>query len=163
MCNHLGEALTSNLPQSRLCRNISLSRNLSVMVSSRIPFAMTWLVTAVLILVAGAIEYAGYRFLATAEVLTLCSAVGTLALTVLAFRAFWKARASETVAAALGLACSPFVLGWVLSLNGTEPNIHGAAIGGLYFYALVSEVTAVILLFSSIVRNMRSRWKDSAP
>jgi hypothetical protein len=124
-------------------------------VSSRIPFFTFWLGTAGLILAAGLVEYRGYSFMSVAEWLTLSSALGSVGLTALAFRTFWKTPSADAVFTVLALACSPFVLGEILSLSGAEPNIHGAAIGGLYFYALLSEVTAITLLLSWAVRAMR--------
>jgi hypothetical protein len=58
------------------------------------------------------------------EVLTPASAVGTVATTIFAFRSFWKASSADSALVVLGLACSPFVVGGLVALNGTEPNIH---------------------------------------
>jgi hypothetical protein len=114
-------------------------------------FFVTWLLTACLLLVSGFLEYRGYAFLTTAEALTLISAIGSLTLIVLAFRMFWSANWKGSTLAALGLACSPFVVGVILSLGGAEPNIHGVAIGGLYFHALLCELTAIIFFLSWVV------------
>jgi hypothetical protein len=122
------------------------------MTKNPIPFVIAWISTSVFLIAAGRIEYWGFKFMTVAEVLTVCSLVGTVAFTVLAFRAFWKAHAGNTILAAIGLACFPFVLGEI-----ADPNMHGTAIGGLYFYALLSEVTAVVLLLSSAVHAMLTR------
>jgi hypothetical protein len=125
----------------------------------RIAFVTVWLGTAFLVFTAQALEYSGFKFLTTAEVLTGTSAIGTLVFTLLAFRSFWKANSAQVVPVVFGLACMPFVLGKLLSLNGTEPNVHGAAIFGMFFYSILSEVTAVTLLLTLIVRSALRRRK----
>ena len=95
-----------------------------------------WLGTTSLLLVAGAVEYVGWQFVMVSAVLTLASLVGSIAVAVLAFQKFWIACSTDTIPVAIGLASSPFVVGGLLTLIGTKPNVHGAAIGGLLFFAL---------------------------
>src|SRR5258707_5893353 len=116
------------------------------MVNNRMAFATTWLGTAALLFAAGSADYGGSRLETAVEVLTLASAVGTVATTIFAFRSFWRASSADSALVVLGLACSPFVVGGLLALNGTEPNIHFTSIGGLLFYGLLAEITAVTLL-----------------
>ena len=118
------------------------------MVNNRRAFVTTWLGTAGLLFAAGSADYGSSRLEVAVEVLTLASAVGTVATTTFAFRSFWKDRSADSALAVLGLVFSPFVVGGLLALNGTEPNIHFASIGGLLFYGFLSEITAVALLFS---------------
>ena len=103
----------------------------------RIAFIVALLVTAVLIFTAQALEYAGFKFLTAAEALTEASAVGTIVFTFLAFSSFWKAASAAVVPVVIGLACLPFVLGKLLSVNGTELNVHGAALPSMYFNTLL--------------------------
>ena len=127
------------------------------MESSRNKFYIALLATTSLLFLAGALEHAGLQFLMASVALTLSSAVGSLFVVVLAFRAFWTAISIHTIPAAIGLACSPFVVGGLLTLIGTAPNVHGAMIGGLLFFALLSEVTAITLLASLAVRTIMKR------
>jgi hypothetical protein len=125
------------------------ARNIiSVMVNSRTAFATTWLGTAALLFAAGSADYGGSRLETAVEVLTLASALGTVAMTFFAFRSFWRASSADSGLVIFGLVCSPFVVGGLLALNGTQPNLHFTSMGGLLFYGLVAEGTAVTLLVS---------------
>jgi hypothetical protein len=119
-----------------------------MMVNNRTTFVTTWLGTVALLFAAGSGDYGGSRLETAVEVLTLASAVGTVATTVFAFRSFWRAHSADSALVVFGLACSPFVVGGLLALNGTPPNIHFTSIGGLFFYGLLAEITAVTLLVS---------------
>ena len=119
-----------------------------VMVKNRTAFLTTWLGTVTLLFAAGAVDYGGSRLETVVDVLTIASAVGTVATTTFAFRSFWRASSPESAFAVVGLAFSPFIVGGLLALNGTAPNFHFTSIGGLFFYGLLSEITAVTLLAS---------------
>jgi len=116
--------------------------------NNRRAFVTTWLGTAALLFAAGLADYGGSRLDTAVEVLTLASAVGTVAMTTFAFRSFWRDSSADGALALLGLACSPFVVGGLLALNGTEPNIHFPSMGALLFYGFLAEITAVTLLLS---------------
>jgi membrane-associated PAP2 superfamily phosphatase len=118
------------------------------MVNNRTAFVSTWLGTIALLFVAGSADYLGSRMETTVEVLTLASAVGTVVTMTFAFRSYWRAGSADSALIVLGLACSPFVVGGLLALNGTEPNFHFTSIGGLLFYGFLAEITAVTLLLS---------------
>jgi hypothetical protein len=121
---------------------------MSVMVNNRIAFVTTWLGTASLLFAAGSADYGGSKMETVVEVLTLASAVGTVATMTFAFRLFWRASSADSALVVFVLACSPFVVGGLLVLNGTEPNFHFTSIGGLLFYGFVVEITVVTLLLS---------------
>ena len=127
----------------------------------RFALIVIWLTTAALIFAGGALEYAGSKFMNDSLALTGASAVGTVAFTVLAFRYFWKADFKVVVPVAIGLVSLPFVVGELLSLNGKDLNIHGAALLGMYFIALLSIIAAVFLLVSSMIRAVLRLRKDS--
>lgn len=118
------------------------------MVTNRMAFVTTWLGTAALLFAAGSADYGGSKMETAVEVFTLASAMGTVAMTTFAFRSFWRASSADSALVVFGLACSPFVVGGLLALNGTEPNFHFTSIGGLLFYGFLAEITAVTLLLS---------------
>jgi hypothetical protein len=55
------------------------------MVNNRMAFVTTWLGTAALLFAAGSADYGGSKMETAVEVLTLASAVGTVAMTIFAF------------------------------------------------------------------------------
>ena len=118
------------------------------MVNNQKAFVITWFGTALILFAAGSADYGGSRLETAAEVLTLASAVGTVATITFAFRAFWRATSADSGLALFGLACSPFVVVALLALNGTGPNLHHTSMGGLLFYGLFTEFTAATLLVS---------------
>jgi membrane-associated PAP2 superfamily phosphatase len=118
------------------------------MVNNRTMFVTAWLVTAFLLFTAGSADYGGSKLETAVEVLTWVSAAGTIITTTFAFRWLWRAHSADTALVLVGLACSPFVIGELLALNGTKPNYHYTSIGGLLFYGLLAEITAAILLVS---------------
>ncbi len=118
------------------------------MVNNRMAFVTTWLGTAALLFAAGSADYGGSKMETAVEVLTLSSAVGTVAMTTFAFRSFWRISSRQTVPWLFLGSCSPFVVAGLLALNGTEPNFHFTSIGGLLFFGFLAEITAVTLLLS---------------
>jgi hypothetical protein len=108
----------------------------------------TWLGTATILFAARSADYGGMNLDTAAEVLTLASTVGTVVTIIFAFRAFWRATSADSGLALFGLACSPFIVGALLALNGTEPNFHDTSMGGLLFYGLLVEITAATLSIS---------------
>ena len=118
------------------------------MVNNQKAFVTTWLGTAAILFAAGSADYGGFRLETAAEVLTLASAVGTVATIIFAFRSFWRATSADSGLALFGLACSPFIVWALLTVNGTGPNLHYTSMGGLLFYGLLAEITAATLLVS---------------
>ena len=87
------------------------------------------------------------------KVVTLASTVVTVATTTSAFRSFWRASSADSTLVIVGLACSPFVVGGVLALDGAEPNIQFTSIAGLLFYGFLVEIMAAPLFSSRAFRR----------
>jgi hypothetical protein len=116
-------------------------------------FVASWIGTVALLFLAGVLDRHISLDLATERVI-LASAAGTIALVILGSISYWKSRNSEIVMLALGLACSPFIIGLILTASGLELNVHATSTAGLYLYGLLTGITAIILLLSVPVRAM---------
>ncbi len=114
--------------------------------------------TAVLMFVAQRIEYLGFEYMNFASALALGAVVGTVALAMLAVRMFMHAGAVEVALASGCLAGLPFLIDWLLRLNGTQLNVHGFAILGYFVYLFGSEACAIGLVIALAVRSA-FRWK----
>ena len=125
------------------------------MVNNRAAFVSAWLGTAVLLFAAGSADYGRPRLETAVEALTWAAAAGTVATTVFAFRSFWKARSVDSALIVLGLACSPFVVGGLLALNGTEPNDHFTSAIGLVFYGLLHRNNGADTTLVAGIRALR--------
>jgi len=108
----------------------------------------TWLGTAAQLFAADSSDYGGSKVQTAVEVLTVASSVRKVATTIFAFRSFCSASSADSALVIFGLACSPFVAGGMLALNGTEPGIHFTPIDGLLSYGSLAEITVVALLLS---------------
>jgi len=109
-------------------------------------------VTGVLLLAARLIEGRSFAMYMLANLLDAISAAGTIALMIFAFRAYWRARSSEIAGIAIGLACYPFLIGWMFAVFEVPLNVHGAGILVLALHGFLLETTAVILLASIPIR-----------
>ncbi len=115
--------------------------------------------TAVSIFVAQRIEYLGLEYMNFAGALALGAVVGTTVLAILAVRMFMHAGAVAVALAAGCFAGLPFLIDWLLRLNGTQLNVHGFAILGYFVYLLGSEACAIGLVIALVVRSAM-RWKS---
>lgn len=105
------------------------------------------------------VEYLGLEYMKFAGALALGAVIGTVVLVVLAIRVFRHSGALDAVLAVGCLAASPFLVEWLLRINGTELNIHGVAILGYFLWALGSEICAAGILIALVVRTAM-RWKS---
>jgi hypothetical protein len=110
--------------------------------------------TAVSMFLAGSLEYRGLEYVARAGALALAAVVGNLVFAVLAVWAFRHFSTLDVVLAACCTAGLPFLVQWLLRLNGTQLNVHGGGvILGFFAYGLGSELCAVALLIAVVVRS----------
>lgn len=109
--------------------------------------------------VAQQIEYLGLEYMMFAGLMTLGAVIGTIVLVILAVRMFRGAGAAEVVLASSCLAGLPFLVAWLLRLNGTQLNVHGFAILGYFIYLCGSEACSIGLVIALAVRSA-IRWKS---
>ena len=125
-------------------------------------FLVAWLATALLLLIAPAVENSGFSHENLAEGLTIASLGGTLVLVVTAFVSL-RSQTSITVKMAIALAVMPICMVFLLWIFGSEPNVHGASVGGLLVNGLLGILTGIILLvvvgIRSFIRNNPERQR----
>ena len=66
-----------------------------------------------------------------------------------------RARSRERLLISLTCAGLPLLQNRLLSLNGTQPNVHGLAAVGHFGYFLASDGCAVLMLVSAVYRLFR--------
>ena len=120
--------------------------------SNRSGFFVAVFGVALVIFLAQSTEYRGADYMAVAGYVALAGGLGTLALLILAVRMFKTAETGGVVLSACVCAALPFVVTWLLSVNGTQLNVHGFAILGFFIYALGSCLCAIGLLIAAAVR-----------
>lgn len=120
--------------------------------SNRSGFFVAVFGVAVIIFLAQSTEYRGADYMAVAGYVALAGGLGTLASLILAVRMFKTAATAGVVLSACVCAALPFVVAWLLSVNGTQLNVHGFAILGFFIYALGSCLCAIGLLIAAAVR-----------
>jgi hypothetical protein len=111
--------------------------------------------SAALIFLSQSIEYAGAEYMQFAGFLALTGGIGTVALLTLAIRMFKHVGDGDVVLAMLCCAGLPFIVDWLLRINGTQVNVHGFAILGFFIYGLGSWACAIGLLIAMAVRSKR--------
>jgi hypothetical protein len=60
------------------------------------------------------------------------------------------------------LAALPFMVGWLLGINGTPTNVHGFAMLGWIVYAPGSVLCAIGLLIATAIRTVMRSKNDHA-
>jgi hypothetical protein len=117
--------------------------------------------TAAIALLAQTIEYRGLAYMNVAGALALATVVGTVVSVALAVGIFKDGDPLDVVLGSCCIAGLPFLVSWLLTMNGTQLNVHGYAIFGYFVYLFGSEVCAIGLLIAvpvrAIVRSKRRR------
>jgi len=101
-------------------------------------------------------EYRGRTYREFAGALAFIAVAGTIVMVTLAVRGFKDASALDVVLTSCCIAALPFVVDWLLRVNGTQLNVHGFAVLGYVIYAFGSEACAIGLFTATAVRAMRS-------
>ena len=122
--------------------------------SQRNRFIVCFAVTEALAFFSPCSEYFGYEFVFIAAAIGLAAVV--LACVSIALAARLQSL-REVLTAAVAFLAAPFVIGSLLALVGTPPNVHGLAILTFLLYAAVSIIGGVILLIVSAVRAKNER------
>jgi hypothetical protein len=104
-----------------------------------------------------------FELLTVVEWMALVCAIASLLFFIFAVWWFRQGINSELVGAAVFTAALPFVQGWLLSILGAEPNVHGVSFLTFFLYGLLSEVCAFVILISVGVRRLKVRWKEGGP
>ncbi|HTA47530.1 MAG TPA: hypothetical protein VK789_34050 [Bryobacteraceae bacterium] len=110
-----------------------------------------------MIFLSQSIEYAGAEYMKFAGLLALGGGLGTIAALILAARMFKHVGDGDVGLAICCCAGLPFAVGWLLSINGTQVNVHGFAILGLIFYALGCWACVIALIIAMAVRSRKRR------
>ena len=120
----------------------------------RLTLFSTVFATAIMMFAAQSLEYRGLEYMTWAGALAIAAIVGTACFAVLAARMFRHVSALEIVLVTCSLAVLPFLIEWLLRLNGTQLNVHGFAILGFFVYGLGSELLAIALIIAVVVRAL---------
>jgi hypothetical protein len=119
----------------------------------RLTFLSVVFGTAAIMFLAQSVEYRGLEYMELADALAVAGVAGSVISMVLAARTFRHVGALDVMLAARCTAGLPFLVDWLLRLNGTELNVHGFAILGYLIYGLGSESCAIALLIAVAVRT----------
>ena len=118
-------------------------------------FAVCWMATLLLLIVTPAVESIAAKWESVAMGMTFLSVLATVGLMVMTFASLRRA-SSEAVKRALSLGAMPACVALAIWMFGTDPNIHGIAVVGLYFNVVFGPLACVIVL---LIVGVRSIWR----
>jgi hypothetical protein len=124
---------------------------------SRFGFLPAALVTAAIVFKAQSSEYRGLEHLKLAGRLVGLGIVGTGVFVFLAFKLRKLGGNLGIVLSGCLVVALPFLVDWLLTLNGTPGNIHGIAILGYMIFTLGSWISGAVLLVTALVRTVAQR------
>jgi hypothetical protein len=115
------------------------------------------LVTSAVLIVLSVFFEGSVKTYTYAEWPTLASAVVVALSSCFVFLDFRQSSQKNLSIAGIVAAVLPFLLSFVLDRVSGGPNVHGIAIARLFFFALISELSALGIFITVAVRALRHR------